>query len=157
MTITTLVAIWLAVGVALIVAEFFLPYLILVFFGAGAIITGFLVWLGLPQHSGISLAVFAATSLVLLFGLRRVARRLFKGLTSDVADQEPGFEDFVGKEATVASGFGSEGNKGRVAFRGTDWNAEGVAELAVGNRVRIVGRNGQNLRVEKICPPIFTS
>ena len=150
MTNTILVAIWLTVGVALFVAEFFLPYLILVFFGAGAIVTGLFVWLGLPQHSGIPLAVFAATSLVLLLGLRRVARRLFNGLTSDVADQEPGFEDFVGKEAIVAAGFGLEGNKGRVAFRGTDWNAEGASELAVGNRVRIVSRKGQNLSVEKI-------
>lgn len=150
MTSTTIIAVWFTVGVALIVAEFFLPYLILIFFGAGAILTGVLLWIGLPQHSGIPIAAFAAISLGLLLGLRRWARRLFKGLTSDVADQEPGFEDFIGKEGAVTSGFGSEGNKGRVAFRGTDWNAEGSVGLMVGDRVRIIGRTGQNLKVEKV-------
>jgi membrane protein implicated in regulation of membrane protease activity len=150
MEISTVVAIWIGVGVALILAEFVVPYLILVFFGVGAGLTGLLVWLGLPRHSGIPFAVFAAISIALLFGLRRVAKKLFKGLTSDVADTEPGFEEFVGREATVTSGFGTHGTKGRVAFRGTDWNAEGRPELVGGDRVRIVGRNGQNLRVEKL-------
>lgn len=150
MTLKLVVAAWVAVGCALVVAEFFLPQFILVFFGAGAILTGIAILLGLPLGSGIPFAFFAGISLLLLIAMRRSMRRIFRGLTPDVADEEPGFDDFVGHEAQVISGFESAPHVGRVEFRGTTWTATAPANLGKGDRVRIVGRDGQSLQVQKL-------
>ncbi len=150
MTHTVLVLLWIVAGILLIVAEMLLPNLILIFFGAGAAVTGVLLWAGVPMGFGMQFAAFSTISLLLLIALRRYAQRLFKGLTADVADREPGFEEFIGKEAIVSSGFGVRDENGRVSFRGTDWDARGSSALQIGERVRIVGRKGHFLTVEKV-------
>jgi len=141
---------WFVVGLLLIVVEFFAPQLILVFFGAAAIVTGGLVLIGLPQHSAIPFAVFAGTSLFLLVTLRKVAKRLFRGFTSDVTKSEPGFEDIVGREAKVVNGFETTDLRGRVFFRGAEWNATSDLPLASGTRVKIKSWDGHNLVIVKI-------
>lgn len=150
MTTNSIATAWIIAGLVLIFVEFFAPYLILVFLGIAALITGGLILLGLPQQSAIPFAVFAGLSLVLLVTLRKVAKRLLVGLTSDEAKTEPGFEDIIGSEAKVLSGFTKEDLRGRVFFRGADWNAVATEALHRGDRVRILSRNGHNLEVEKI-------
>jgi membrane protein implicated in regulation of membrane protease activity len=149
MTLTIIAAAWVAAGCAFVVAEFFVPQFILIFFGAGAILTGIGVLLGLPLRSGIPFGFFAGSSFLLLLATRRTMRRIFRGLTPDVADTEPGFDDFIGHEAKVVSGFDSHPHVGRVEFRGTDWTATAPGSLRAGERVSIVGRDGQSLQVEK--------
>lgn len=150
MTTNLLASIWFIVGFLLIVVEFFAPQLILIFFGVSALITGSLVLLGLPQHSAIPYAVFAGTSLLLLLILRRLAKRLFQGFTSDVTTSEPGFEDVIGSQAVVESGFEGNDLRGRVSFRGTEWNAESVEFLQRGTRVIISARENHILKIVKI-------
>jgi membrane protein implicated in regulation of membrane protease activity len=140
---------WIIGGIILIIAELFFPVLVLVFFGASAILTGLLALGGHLDSFGSQLGLFAALSLILILGLRRVAKRVFKGLTADVADNEPGFEDFVGRQATAVF-VSSEANQVRVSFRGSEWEASSASPLAVGDSVRIVGRNGARLIVERI-------
>ncbi len=136
--------IWIASGIVLIVAEFFVPAFILIFFGAAAVITGLCILTGTPDTLAGQLGLFAVLSLALLLGLRRAAKKVFKGLTADVADTEPGFEDFVGRDATVVS-FDVATGKGRVTFRGTDWAAESDVAVGPGEVVRIIARHGSVL------------
>jgi membrane protein implicated in regulation of membrane protease activity len=146
----TLATIWLISGVALVIAEFFAPMFVLIFFGLSAIITGGLIMVGLPQHSGIPYATFAGVSLLLLFSLRRAAKRKFKGLKAEVVNITPGFEDIIGKEAVVASGFADSSHKGRVSFRGTEWDAVSDVSLKPGDRVVISSNEGHKLKVQKL-------
>lgn len=142
--------IWIVIGIVLILAELLTPALICMFFGAAAIVVGGIVAVGWLPGFATQLGAFAAISLLLLLSLRSVAKRLFKGLTSDIAQTEPGFEDFVGREATVVGAFNPETRKGRVAYRGTDWTAECPHPLSTGEPVRITARVGSTLIVEKI-------
>lgn len=65
---------WLAGGVALAIAEIFLPGFVLLGFAIGAGVVGLLLWTGL-LGSGIAalLLVFAVASVLAWLGLRRVA------------------------------------------------------------------------------------
>lgn len=146
---TSTAVLWLIAGIVLVVAEFFVPVFVLVFFGMAALITGLAVFAGWPADPSVQFALFAGLSLALLFGLRRLAQRYFKGLTSDVADREPGFEDFIGRDAVVAVGFGPGARKGRVSYRGTDWDAESGDAVAPGDTVLITARSGSLLVVRK--------
>lgn len=141
--------VWIIAGLVLLVAEFFIPVLIYVFFGVAAIATGLLVFAGHLDGIGVQVGLFAGLSLILTFSLRRLAKRIFKGFTADVANTEPGFEDFVGRDAVVIT-VGKQVGKMRVSFRGCEWDAYSARILTAGDTVRIVGRNGSRLLVEKI-------
>ncbi len=157
--------VWFVLGVVLILAEFAVPGLVLLFFGLGAIATSLLILAGLPSGAW-SIAAFSVLSLAFLFGLRKRLGSVFKGKvnTGRIESED---SDFLGMEAEVASGFGKDNpRKGRVSFRGTQWDAhlEGPLLgwdqelgkndssapeiLSQGVTVRIVGREGAVLRVE---------
>ncbi len=150
MTTSLAATLWIIAGLLLIVVEFFAPQLILFFFGLAALITGGLTLLGLPQHSGIPFGVFAGLSLLLLVTLRKLAKRLLQGLTTNERKSEPGFDDIVGSEAVVVSGFDGADLRGRVTFRGTEWSAIAREPLLRGARVKILARDSHNLEIRKI-------
>ena len=73
--------------------------------------------------------------------------RKFRGLgLGDVhevaAPGSEGFDDFANQEVIVIAGFTGPNSRGRVAFRGTEWEAECASLLVAGARVRISGRRG---------------
>jgi membrane protein implicated in regulation of membrane protease activity len=140
--------VWLVVGILLIVAEFFSPTFALVFSGIAAVITGLTTFAGLTGSLGAQLGLFALLSVVLLLALRRAAKRVFKGHTSDIANAEPGFDEFIGRDATVVT-FDPTTHTGRISFRGADWSAESADSLAAGELVRITARRGSTLTVQK--------
>jgi membrane protein implicated in regulation of membrane protease activity len=133
--------------------EFFTTALIFIFLGMAAILTGGLILIGLPQHSAIPYAVFAALSLLLVLSLRKYARRLLLGQISDKAQFEPGFEDIIGSEAEVISGFSEGVPRGRVVFRGAEWNALCSDALQRGERVKIISRTSHTLTIKKYSNP----
>lgn len=139
---------WLAAGVGLIVIELLVSGFIAVFFGAAAIVVGLLVWAGLPATGPLPYLVFSVTALGLLFGLRSRFRTWFTGrsISRDVDD------DFIGRTALVVEGFGDAAHAyGTVDYRGASWSARcpSGSALAAGDRVRIVGRDGSTLDIEK--------
>jgi membrane protein implicated in regulation of membrane protease activity len=59
-------------------------------------------------------------------------------------------EDFIGKDVSIVSGFDSTSQaRGRVNYRGADWDARGQAEIAAGTFAKIVGRDGNTLIIEQ--------
>ncbi len=137
--------IWIMIGFALVIAEFFLTSFIVVFFGVAAIVVGVAIWLGLPADGGLAYIVFASVALLTLFALRARFREWFTGdVTEGGLD-----EDFVGHDARVASGFDeTTPARGKVTYRGASWDARSTsAQLAPDSYVRIVGRDGTVLQV----------
>ena len=143
--------IWAAIGIALILLEFAVPGLIIIFLGIGALSVGLLIWVGMPTAYGLPLIMFSVISVGSLLLLRNKFRTLFVGrtITGGTGGDD---DDFLGRVAEVESGFSDDrSDRGRVFFRGTHWQArsQGVGGFAKGDEVRIVDRNGSELVVER--------
>lgn len=137
--------IWIIVGFACVLLEFVLPGAIIVFLGISAIVTGILLKVGLPTSSGIPFLVFMALSAAQIIFLRRYVKSWFTGtiMTSD----ESGLEEFVGKTASVVSGFEDGSEKGTVVFKGANWSAVSSDTLKAGDDVVIEKQEGITLHV----------
>jgi membrane protein implicated in regulation of membrane protease activity len=133
---------WLIGGVLLLIMEVIAPGFFLVFLGAAAIATGlFTVLFGFglaPQ-----LALFALYSVIAVMA----GRRFYANRGTHSAD--PLLNDrarrLVGKVVTVVAPV--DEHHGRVRVGDGEWNARG-GPAAVGDRVRIVGVDGNCLKVE---------
>ena len=136
---------WFLLGVILLIAELFAPTMILMFFGFGAwIVAAFYLAFGISL--AYQLAIFAASSLVLLILLRKRLRPLFKGFTTSRQQAGQDLDDFLGKEATVIDAI-EPGKPGKIEYNGVSWSAESETVLSAGTRVRITGRSGLTLNV----------
>ena len=143
--------IWFIVGVALIVSEFFLPGIVLVFFGISAILVAILEWCGLVTELSTQLWVFSVGSLVLLFALRRFFKQWFVGKVKDDADAgEIDLDEFVGKEVKVVEAIAGEGTRGKGELKGADWKASSLDALEVGAIAEVVERDGLTLVVKRL-------
>lgn len=139
---------WIVLGFAVMIAELFLNSFVVVFFGAGAIVTGIAIWVGLPSNGGLPYLLFTVVSLSLLFGLRSHFQRLLQG---DVADAGVD-DDFIGFDARIIDGFGATDlGRGRVDYRGSAWQARcDKIGLHAGQLVKITGRDGTTLQIEVV-------
>lgn len=146
--------IWMLLGIFLILAEFVVPGLVVVFFGFSALIVGLLIWPGIiPGEGPLPFVVFAAVSLGTLLLLRKQCESWFVGKSIGSSPTAGEDDDFLGREAIVASGFdNSRAQAGRVTYRGTQWDARTEEEiyLKTGDPVKIIGRKDSVLIIEKI-------
>jgi len=86
---------WFVIGVLLLISEFFIPGLIIGFFGAGAIVTAFFSFFFNISVS-VQLAIFIVASLISLFSLRKYLKSAL-----DKGDGSTGYDDFIGENAKV--------------------------------------------------------
>jgi len=93
---------------------------------------------------GVSPAVFVPTAAVVGLGAVFAGRLAWKARRSPPISGE---STLVGQEATVAR---LDGDVGMVFVEGAWWRAQGT-DLLVGQRVRVVGRDGLTLRVEGVA------
>lgn len=132
--------IWFLAGLALILAEFAVPGVILVFFGMGAWVVALALWLGWIEAPGAQAVLFTIASVAFLFGLRRFVRGWFQG---DTKDRDASLlEEFIGKEVVVSSDIPGGPAVGKVELKGTEWNARCATPLAKGARAVVVARDG---------------
>jgi len=139
---------WFIAGLAMLIAELFLPSLILMFFGLGAwvvVVLYFVLGIELPAQ----LIVFGASSLLLLVLLRRKMKAVFLGHVTSRQASGKNIEDFYGREARV-TGRIEKGLLGRVEFNGVAWDAEADDSIEVDTRVKIIDRNGLRLKVVRL-------
>ena len=132
--------IWFLAGLALILAEFAVPGVILVFFGMGAWVVALALWLGLIEAPVAQAVLFTIASVAFLFGLRRFVRGWFQGDTKD--RDATLLEEFIGKEVVVSSDIPGGPAVGKVELKGTEWNARCATPLAKGARAVVVARDG---------------
>lgn len=135
---------WIGLGLALIVLEFVVPGLIIVFFGAAALAVALLVSLGLFPAWQSQIFVWAVLSLVLILVLRRQVRRWFPSL-EEVGHPE---ESLVGESVQVLEDIPA-GGEGRVRFQGSTWRAQSEEALSAGEVAKITGRDNILLYVSR--------
>ncbi|MCK9995974.1 MAG: NfeD family protein [Candidatus Krumholzibacteria bacterium] len=140
------VLIWFLAGLALIIFEFTLPGVILVFFGIGAWITALTTWMGLTNGWTSQLLVFAVSSVLMLVFLRRWFRARFFGHSSEVQDPLENLDEFRNQVVIVTEDIDPESG-GKVEFKGADWSARCDTALSVGSRAVIQSVDGITLLV----------
>ena len=136
---------WAVAGIALMICEFAIPGLILVFFGLGALFTALLAAL-IPSSLTVQLLIFAAASLVFLFGLRRWLKSIFYGRSS--AESEDALQETLAGEEGIVSEAVAPGHAGKIRLHGTDWKAESDEALEIGQPVVVVNQKSLTLVVK---------
>lgn len=132
---------WFLLGFVLLVAEFVLPGIIIMFFGIGAWVTALTTWLGLTESAASQNIVFAVSSVVLLFVLRNRFKKIFVGAsTNDMIEDE-----YTGKEARTLTDIDAQ--QGKIEMKGAEWNARSAEPIAAQSLVIIERRDGLTFHV----------
>lgn len=134
---------WLAGGLALVVAELALPSgFFILFFGVGAFAVGILVWLGVISSLAIQVLAFTVLSVASLL--------IFRGRLKNSLQlpSRANVDSLVGVVATVQEAL-LPGVIGRVEVRGAMWAARNSSDvmLAAGQRARVAAVDGLTLNV----------
>ena len=124
--------IWFGLGLALFLLEFLLPGFILFFFGVGAWIVAIITFF-FDVSINTQLIVFVLSSVTSVLLFRNWVKRRF-GMGHTAASILP--DEFIGKIA-VAETMIVPGKKGRVEFRGTEWDACSEETISPGENVII--------------------
>ncbi len=141
--------IWFLVGLALIFSEFFLPGIVLIFFGLAAWIVAAFSFPGFLGSIALHLALFAASAIVLTVCLRGVIWRLMRDSHQQLPGQLDEFDEFTGKSVQVLTDFAGPGALGKVEFKGAEWKARSEDELSTGDTAEIVSLDGLTLNIRK--------
>lgn len=143
--------IWLILGGGLMLAEFILPGLVVMFIGLGALTVAGLMHFGVIDGLTQQVLVWIGASVFYLFTLRLLIIRFYPTDTEvKIID-----EDLVQKNKIVKVVEKISSDKpGRIAHGDTTWAARIDKEetLAVGDSAKIVGRDNITLVVEKTEP-----
>jgi membrane protein implicated in regulation of membrane protease activity len=132
---------WFLLGSLLIIVEFTLPGIVLVFFGVGAWITAFTTWIGLTPGLPAQNLVFCISSLSLLFLLRNRLKKIFVGNSSNDEIED----EYTGKEVLVLSDISD--SHGKVEIKGTEWNARSETPISATSLAIVERREGLTLHV----------
>ncbi|MFC7338437.1 NfeD family protein [Haloferula chungangensis] len=141
------ITLWFIAGALLILAEFMVPGVVIVFFGVGALITSLTTWLGLTASLTSQTFMFGASSVVLLFSLRHLVKSWFVGKSDDENGDLD--DDFTGREALVTRDIPGPGIDGRIEIKGSEWKARAESTIVAGTPVIISGREGLTFHVRK--------
>ena len=140
--------IWALIGLVLILAEFAMPGLVVIFFGVGALLVAVLSSF-LPLPFAVQLLIFLVVSVGLLVGLRRSLKRVFMGRRRNGVEAASKGSDFEGEGAVVMQSIPVQG-EGRVELHGTQWDAEADEVIEEGVRVVVTGQRGSVLKVARV-------
>lgn len=138
-------AFWLLLGLALLISEFFVPGLVAVFFGLGALVVGLLTMFGVIDSLAAQLLCFALVSLAALFGLRRHCTRWLKGAVGGRAGHDLDSSGLLNQRVTVLTDFVD--GIGDVQLNGAKWDAESSDPLRAGDTAWVIGFSGIVLKV----------
>lgn len=139
--------IWLVIGIIAIGLEIFVPGLVIIFFGIGAVGTALVSLLPfVASHLWIQGLCFLVLSILSLVCLRRLFGNIFQGTVFDSFARSPGDSPFAEVIEDI-----SPSRDGRIRYKGTTWNARTLAdEIPAGVSVKIVRLEGMTYIVEKI-------
>ncbi|NWK55203.1 NfeD family protein [Verrucomicrobiaceae bacterium N1E253] len=137
---------WFIAGLVLILLEFVIPGVVIIFFGLGAWMVSIGLWLGLIDSVAAQCMVFSTSSLLMLFVLRRYVSSWFVGGSWNGGSNVD--EEFVGKSVRVVHAIGGGDNPGKVELKGAEWVAFADQAMDVGTHATVVKRDGIHLMVE---------
>ncbi|AFM12493.1 NfeD family protein [Turneriella parva] len=141
---------WLIGGSTLVLLEFLIPGLVVIFLGLGALITSGLLYMGYIREAWLAITCFGVASILMLATLRKMILRFYPSLTEKVETDEEAL--IVGQRARAVSLLSAHDYSGRVKYSGTTWPARSEAgEIAEGAEVEITGQDNINLVVKKVA------
>jgi len=140
--------IWFLIGLLLLLAEFAIPGLIILFFGIGAWIVAVTCLVTAPSLN-VQLLIFIGSSVLSLLLLRSWLKGLFMGHVTGKQDLTQDLSEFVGERAVVVQAIAPK-RPGKVELHGTHWTAEADAELAVETAVEVVAKDNLTLKVKAL-------
>ncbi|UVI39687.1 NfeD family protein [Qipengyuania spongiae] len=136
--------IWLAAGLVLAGLEMVVPGVYLVWLAVAALVTGAIVFVSAPPVM-MQVVCFVFLALIAVFSAKRFLR------DTPIVSSDPLLNNrvarMIGQIARVTDAI--ESGVGRVRVGDGEWLARGP-DLAVGQRVRIVGGDGGYLLVEPV-------
>jgi membrane protein implicated in regulation of membrane protease activity len=140
---------WFVAGLVLILMEFAVPGVILVFFGIGAWIVAILVYLDLLTSLTSQLFVYSAASIVLIVALRKWVKDKFYGHITGAQDLTHNLDDFAGHRVTVLADVIPGKAGGLVEFKGSDWRATSDEEIKKGETATVIKNEGLTLIIKR--------
>jgi membrane protein implicated in regulation of membrane protease activity len=138
------VIVWAVIGVILIIIELMSLTFVFAFFGIGALIVAVTAWIGLTPELSSQLAIFSASSLLMMLVFRKTAKKLFFG-SHDIPPDYKGHKVKVVKAIPV-------GGEGAISYRGSEWIAFSESSEAIreGSTVEIISIEGIRVKVKFI-------
>jgi membrane protein implicated in regulation of membrane protease activity len=140
--------IWTLLGIVLIFSEFFIPNLVISFFGGGALMTALTTWLNITPSLPLQLLIFICSSLFLLLFLRKYLQRIFLGKLEDKNESKE-FNVEIGKVVPVVETVKPGETGGKVKYQGTIWQARSSHRIEAGENAIIRGAENITLIVEE--------
>ena len=140
--------IWLLIGILLVMAEFMLPGLLIIFFGFGACVVGLICFFA-DISINTQLIIFISTSVVSLLLLRKYLKSVFVGHVTEKQDAAENLAEYIGQKVVVKKTIVPDLG-GKVEFHGTDWQASSESEIAEGTVVEIIGKDNLVLKVKAL-------
>ena len=144
-----LTTIWFLLGLILVLSEFAVPGVILVFFGVGAWVVATSTYFGITGSLESQVLLFSITSIALLIFLRKWIKGKFYGHVSDEQDLTQNLNEFIGKEVLVKNDVIPGEPGGKVEFKGADWSAVSDEYIQNGKLATITERNGLTLKIKE--------
>lgn len=137
---------WFIVGLVMLVLEFFMPGLIIFFFGVGAWVVALLcLMFNIPLN--LQLVIFITSSVALLIVLRKWLTKFFTGFKNPTAT-EANIDDLSEGKAIVTKKITERG--GKVEYHGVNWNAEADDIIEEGDIVQVIKKDNLTLKVKKL-------
>lgn len=134
--------VWFIIGFVLLILEFVVPGLILLFFGAGAWVVA-LICFFMPLGINTQLILFLASSILSILMFRKSLKKIMwsRQSSSEIEDE------FLGKTG-IAETYIGPGSDGKVDFKGTMWDARSADVIGKGEKVTITGNESILLIVQ---------
>lgn len=136
---------WFAAGLILAGLEMVVPGVYLIWLALAALITGLIVFVSAPPLA-LQIVCFVFLALIAAFSAKRLLRDRPLVSSDPLLNNRMG--RLIGQTAVVTESI--EHGSGRVHLGDSDWSAKGP-DIAVGERVRIVGSDGSELLVEPLA------
>jgi len=135
---------WGAAGLLLIIADVVFGTFFVMFLGAGALITGGLLWMGISMNSTAQWLTFSAISALGVLLLRQKLLHWFG------PSREERFEEHKGQTVVVVEEV-SQGKTGKVKYRGAEWQSATTEAdtLSVGENAIITHLDGIVVYIRK--------
>jgi len=142
---------WIAAAIALAAADMVIAPAVLVWAALAAFVVAIALWLVPGMSVAGQLGLFAALSILSIFGGRALSGRFGEAGEATRALNRRA-EGLVGREALVLS---FDFHEGRVEIDGIPWNArlEGEKTPAIGSRVKVIAADGTTVWVRRIVEP----
>lgn len=136
---------WLVFGLLLLVAEIFVAGAILIWFGVAALLVGVLAF-AVPALIWMpSLVLWAALSLVLVFGWQQYRKK--NPATPAAPTMNRRGEQYVGRHFTLSRDVVN--GVGELHVDDTRWKITSHHDLPAGSKVKVTAVDGTSLRVEE--------